>query len=159
MPEHGFVRARRLVGGALLCVLAVAGCARGGGSPTVFAAGFERASTAYEERTEAVKDTGRRAGGRGTTELLAVYDSMLVSVRQAHDDFGDLRPPNSLDPKHRKLLDVLERQEKLLDTAIGSAKAKDTDELGSSLSELAELLVEFAKVHAEIEQLLERGNA
>lgn len=119
-----------------------------------FGGGFARVTTRYEARTAALKKQGNQAVGQGIDRVLPVYESMLAAAREAHDGFAELAAPASLASDVEHLVSVLDRQQKVLGQVVEQAKAGKSGELGASLQELTRLLVDFAKVHQQIEQEL-----
>lgn len=124
-------------------------------SSASFSTDFERTSFTYRERTDALKAQARQSLGKGTEQLLVVYESMLGAAGDAQKEFDALRPPKALATEVDRLVDNLDQQERTLTDLVSTVKAGKTQDLTASLQELATLLVEFGKVHQSIQQKLE----
>jgi hypothetical protein len=158
--SRGGGRLRRVLIAATLLVGAAALSACGGdddgdtSGQAAFRSDFARISASYQQRTDALKDQSRQAVGQGLDRVLPVYESMLEAVAAAHDEYASLDPPEALEKDVEQLVDVLDRQEKVLRQVVEQARTGKSSELGGSLQELTTLLLDFSKTYQQVEKEL-----
>ena len=116
-----------------------------------FAEAYTAATDRFQQGTEAAQAQGRQALERGAG-VRAVYAAILDVTRAARDDYAALRPPPDLTAHVDRLVDVLDRQTRVLKQVLAAIDAQDAGAVDAPLQELAELLGEMVTAQQSIQQ-------
>jgi acyl-CoA reductase-like NAD-dependent aldehyde dehydrogenase len=127
-------------------------------STAAYAADYREATETFEGEVDRLRAEGRSVVGQGEDALLAFYQRLAEATAEARDRYRDLRPPDELASLHRRMVDLLEEQAKVLDALVAHAR-EGSAELDQDLQELARLLGDWAQAGREMSRRLGDGGS
>ncbi|MDQ1438615.1 MAG: hypothetical protein QOK43_2244 [Acidimicrobiaceae bacterium] len=121
-----------------------------------FATDLEQVAASYRQQTQALQAQARAVLGQSASAQLPIYESLQAAVRTAREKYRGLRTPKAFAARVDHIVNVLDGQDKALTEIIDGAKANRGPDVTKALQRLSELLNDFGRSNAALEQALQK---
>lgn len=115
---------------------------------------YQAVTNEFTDRTQQIQQRAQLVSGQGLDQVLGVYQQILDTTEEAHEEVASLEPSDDFASVHEEMVEVLDSQVQTLTQLVEAAEARDVDEVTSAARLLTELKAEWESLQQEMDELI-----
>ena len=115
---------------------------------------YQAVTSDFTDRTKEIQERAQLVSGQGLDQVLGVYQQILDTTSEAHEELATLEPSDDFASVHEEMVEVLDAQVQTLTQLVEAAEERDVDEVTSAARLLTELKADWESLQQEMEELI-----